>query len=259
VAGKHFSCKIIEKTWVTPTVMQIRFEASKRFSFEPGQFLSVVVPVGAGQKPVRRIYSLSAAPHERYYELCVKHMNGPGTNYLKSLNVGDSFDAAAPYGDLVYETKAGRNAVFISTGTGIAPFKSIVQSKRFKDHFPDRAFMVFGARTVDEIIYPGMFAKLGMKEVNCVSDQPAPLPKGVFQGRVTDWLKSLPADWDWQITDFYLCGNGAMVADVVKFLKNIHHVPESSIHKEVYFITSAVPAAGQERPPAIVAQIRKAV
>ena len=46
---------------------------------------------------------------------------GPGSNYLASLKVGDTFKAFAPYGDFMYDSASGRDACFISTGTGVAP------------------------------------------------------------------------------------------------------------------------------------------
>ena len=52
---------------------------------------------------------------------------------------------------------------------------------------------------------------------------------------MTDYLRSLPPDWAWDQTDFYLCGNGEMVAEVHKHLRG-RGVPEERIHQEVYFV-----------------------
>jgi ferredoxin-NADP reductase len=234
--AREYRCRLIEKTWVTPTVMRIRFEPGKGFSYEPGQFLSLIVP-REGQSPVRRAYSFASPGREQGYELCVKHVEGGlGSGYLARLSVGDCFRASAPYGHFLYETPPTRSACFISTGTGLAPLRSMVTSERFLENRPERAIMLFGARTEDEIIYPGFFESLGIEEIDAIS---APGKEfGGFKGRVTDYLRSLPRDWGWHSTDFYICGNGAMVTEVCKILRDGNGVPEANIHKEVYFTPS---------------------
>ncbi|MEK6579196.1 MAG: FAD-dependent oxidoreductase [Bdellovibrionota bacterium] len=238
--ARQITCDVTQIIWPTPTVMQIRFRPSKPFTFKPGQFLSILVPPDKSKnhkKAVKRAYSFSSAPNapeaERY-ELCVKYVKGGiGTEFLKSLKVGDTFKAMAPYGDFEYLLpKSGRSVCFISTGTGIAPFKSIVLSKEFAEHFPKSAYCLFGAPTKEEIIYPGLFESKGVKTVYALD-----LEKSAghfFKGRVTDFLKALPRHWHWHSTDFYLCGNPMMVDDVVQFLKGAHGVDDSAIHRESF-------------------------
>jgi len=214
--------------------MRIRFEPSKEFQFQPGQFVSLIIPrQSESQKPFRRAYSLSCAPHEGY-ELCVKYYeNGVGSQYWAGLHVGDCFEITAPYGDFQYDSDWNRNVVFISTGTGITPFLSMIRDRKIQEHPPKRLISVFGARTVDEVISPGLFEKKGFESVVCLSR--ARGDWGGFSGRVTDYLKSLPSDWIWHNTDFYLCGNGDMVSQVRNLLLNGRGVPEASIKQEVFF------------------------
>jgi ferredoxin-NADP reductase len=224
---------VIRKTWLTPTVVELRFEPSRKFSFEPGQFVSVLIPspTGAG-KPLRRAYSLALASHEGY-ALCVKMVpRGPGSSYIASLREGDTFKAFAPYGDFFYVPETGRAACFISTGTGVAPLFSMVRSKAFRESEAPQSISIFGARTEDELILPGLFTSLGLIEVNAVSRASSEYQG--FHGRVTDYLKALSSDWPWFETDFYLCGNGAMVSEVRKHLRG-RGVPDGHIHQEVYF------------------------
>jgi NAD(P)H-flavin reductase len=229
--AREFECRVTETLWLTPTVLRIRFEPAKAFKFDPGQFLSLMVPKPfappGGPARLRRIYSF-AAPAEKGYELCIKQTNGPGPRYLSSLKKGDRFKASAPYGDFVYEPREGRSACFISTGTGIAPFRAIALSRAFQENPPVKAYSLFGARTPDEILYRGEFEAAGVGEIHCVS-QP---PEGWngFQGRVTDYLRSL-------------------VAEVRRLLRDVRGVPSSAIHQEVYF----APPASQgpaTKPPA---------
>jgi ferredoxin-NADP reductase len=237
-------CKVLSKLWLTPTVLQLRFEPSRKFSFEPGQFLSVFVPVMDSRgRPLRRIYSM-ASPNDGVYELCIKQVHGPGTSYLCGLEVGDEFKASAPYGHFCYETEPTRSACFIATGTGVAPFRSMVLSRRFAENRPENALLLFGARSEEEIIYTDDFESRGVQVVNAIS-RPSYRFEG-FQGRVTDYLRSLPVDWAWHSTDFYLCGNGEMVSEAVRLLRFGRGVPLSAIHQEVYFSTHAPATAYAE-------------
>jgi ferredoxin-NADP reductase len=232
VPAREYLCKVLQIKWLTPTVFDLRFEPTRKFRFDPGQFVSVIVPQGEDRKPLRRAYSL-AVPPEQGWGLCVKVVTGgPGSTYLASLKPGDTFRASAPYGHFLYDHESGRDACFVSTGTGVAPFLAMIESGAYRDSPPQRATSIFGARTEDEIIYPGYFARLGLTEVNAIS-RPGPTFAG-YRGRVTDYLRGLPADWPWDQTDFYLCGNGEMVDEVKRILK-ARGVPEAHIHKEVYF------------------------
>jgi Na+-transporting NADH:ubiquinone oxidoreductase subunit F len=243
--------------WLTPTVIRLRLEPPKKLRFTAGQFLSIVVPRGFSppaelreraqqgqyrslasryplEQPLWRVYSFASEPEEKYLELCVKHVDGgAGSSYVASLRVGDLVTTRAPYGDFFFETEPSRNACFISTGTGIAPFRSMVRSRHWETAAPRSALVISGARTSDEILYAGEFEPYGVESVYAVSDPD--MGWSGFRGRVTDYLRSLPLDWHWQTTDFYLCGSPAMVQEVRSILVNARSVPQTAIIQEAYF------------------------
>lgn len=231
-------CTVTELAWISPTVMKLRFEPSKKFRFEPGQFLSVFVPNPDGSKKLlRRAYSF-ANPYDLAvndgYELCVRKVpNGIGTSFLASLQVGDKFEATAPYGDFVYRTpEQGTSVCFIATGTGIAPFRAMILSKEFQENPPEKTTVLFGLSNEKEIFYQGELERAGVEVVHAVPHASDNWPG--FHGRVTDYLKQLPNTWAWHGTQFYICGNPNMVIDVHKFLTQSHGVAESSILKELF-------------------------
>lgn len=246
-------CRVIAKRWLTPTVMGLEFEPSKKFRFEGGQFLSIYVPDEKGGKPLRRAYSFAShAAHapkgERPYQLCIKVLiGGPGSQYLATLEIGEAFDATAPYGDFLYESEEGRRICMIATGSGIAPFRAMALSEPFHKTPPSEAFLIFGARTADEILYPRFFESHGFNVFHAISTLPREQTnENLMPGRVTDCLRNLPADWGWQQTDFYLCGSGEMVQDVRRLLLS-RGVPAENIRQEVYFTQAASRVDSQKK------------
>lgn len=235
--ASKFECTVTESVWLTPTVLRIRFTTRKKIRFLGGQFLSIYVPDPKTGKQARRAYSFAGSAEEGRngsYELCVKYLpGGLGSEYIAGWKAGTTFTATAPYGHYVYTPLLpGQNACFISTSTGVAPNRSIVLSSSFQENPPERSFFIYGARTENEIIYPGEFEQLGLETVNAIS-QPGKDFKG-FHGRVTDYLRSLPVSWQWHNTDFYICGNPEMIDEVREILKGGHGVQGNRIHAESF-------------------------
>lgn len=236
MAASEFSCSVKKFRMLTPTVFEVCFDTADSFHFEAGQFISVVIP-GAGPKgrDLRRAYSIASGPETRPVELCVKLVEeGPGTNFLYKLKEGDTFRGFAPYGDFVYEPKPGRHACFIATGTGIAPFRSMVTSKAYQEQPPASALCLLGVRQQDELLYLDSMAQMdGLKWVSAVS-QPSTNWSG-YKGRVTDYIRNeLGAEYPWKETEFYLCGNGGMISEVKAILAD-RGVEKDSIHQEIYY------------------------
>jgi CDP-4-dehydro-6-deoxyglucose reductase len=237
----EYNCLVKSFKQVTPTVFEIAFvpqparEQSPEFQFEAGQFVSVIVPkAGPNGRDLRRAYSIASSPEARPVELCVKLVEGgPGTNYLYRLREGDQFKGFAPYGDFTFEQKPGRRACFIATGTGIAPFRSMLLSEAYRKAPPVSAWLLMGVRTEDELVYETELSQIsGVTWVSAVSQ-----PRGEFsgfKGRVTDWLRAQGDSFPWSETEFYLCGNGAMITEIKALLAD-RGVAKDSIHQEKYY------------------------
>ncbi len=236
MAATEFQCEVTTFRQLTPTVFETCFKTDLPLQFKGGQFISIVIP-GAGPKgrDLRRAYSIASEPDQRPIELCVKLVEGgPGTNYLYRLRPGDRFRGFAPYGDFIFEPKPGRDALFISTGTGIAPFRSMILSDAFRASAPRKATCLLGVREEEEILYDEeLRAVKGLTWVPCVSRPTSGKWRG-FQGRVTDWMRQ--AAISWTETEYYLCGAGAMI-DEVKAMLAEKGVAKESINQEVYYKT----------------------
>jgi len=106
-------------------------------------------------KPLMRAYSIASPNYEEELEfLSIKVPDGPLTSQLQNIQVGDElFVSSKPTGTLVIDhLLEGRNLYLISTGTGLAPFISIIQDPSVYERF-DKVILTHGVRYVSELAY----------------------------------------------------------------------------------------------------------
>ncbi len=233
--------KVRQKKFLTHDVFELILARPEGFEFEAGQYLSIVVPgAGPGGRNLRRAYSIASPPETPDLELCIKIVpGGPGTTYLNSLNEGSELQAQGPFGDFVLDHDQSLPCMFIGTGTGIAPLRSMILSKQWNSTAPV-AFLL-GVRAEQDIVYPELFSNDRPKALAQHSHVKIALsrPTGPwtgYRGRVTDYLRDLQAKAEWNLaqTHYYLCGSGAMIAEV-KELLGAQGVAKEQIHMEKYF------------------------
>ena len=127
--------------------------------FESGHFVMVGLEVDA--KPLMRAYSIASAHYEEHLEFfSIKVANGPLTSRLQHLKVGDPvLIGRKPTGTLVLtDLLPGRNLYLFGTGTGLAPFMSIIRDPDTYERF-ENVVLVHGVRKVDELAYADLIAQ----------------------------------------------------------------------------------------------------
>ena len=190
-----------------------------RFEFVAGQHVSLSI-TGDYQS---REYSIYSAEKGENLELLVKEVEGGYFSpKLKHLKVGDMVEVHGPFGKFGIDVKKKdtHKHVFIASGTGIAPFHSMVKS------YPDLNYhLIHGVRYAEEAYEMGDYSK--ERYTLCTSRDKS----GDFNGRVTDYLKNTEFDKD---TCFYLCGNSDMIFDSMEILSEKGFGREN-ITVEVYF------------------------
>ena len=231
----ELNCTVTENKWVTPTTFILKFKTEPTFQFIPGQFISTIIP-GAGPKgrDLRRAYSIASTPEEKEIALCIKKVTGgPGSTYLSQLSSGSSFKGLAPYGDFIYKTAEDRIPCFIATGTGVAPFRTILKSVQYRKNPAKKAICLFGTTFENELLYHEDLASIPELDLKvCLSREEQ--AHDYFKGRVTQCLRELAPQWEIDKIDFYLCGNGAMIKEVKEIL-NEYEVPKTAIYQEKYY------------------------
>lgn len=126
-------------------------DASVRFS--NGHFTMIGLRVN--DKPLLRAYSIASPNHEDHLEfLSIKVDQGPLTSRLQHIQVGDAIVVGRkPTGTLLIDyLLPGRHLYLLATGTGLAPFMSIVQDPQTYEKF-EQVVLVHGVRTVGELAY----------------------------------------------------------------------------------------------------------
>jgi ferredoxin--NADP+ reductase len=127
--------------------------------FESGHFVMVGLMVNG--KPLMRAYSIASAHYEEHLEFfSIKVPNGPLTSRLQHVKPGDPvLVGRKATGTLVLtDLLPGRHLYLFATGTGLAPFMSIIRDPDTYDRF-EKIVLVHGVRKVDELAYAELIAK----------------------------------------------------------------------------------------------------
>ncbi len=190
-----------------------------RFKFVAGQHISLSIK-GDYQS---REYSIYSAEESDNLEVLVKEVEGGYFSpKLKHLKPGDLLEVHGPFGKFgLDEKKRHTNQhIFIASGTGIAPFHSIVKS------YPDINYkVILGVRYVNEAYEIEDYDR--ERVTVCTSRD----ERGDFYGRLTEYIKTVEFDKN---SSFYLCGNSDMIFDAMEILKT-KGFDRESVTVEVYF------------------------
>jgi ferredoxin--NADP+ reductase len=121
--------------------------------FENGQFVMIGLEVNG--RPLMRAYSVASPNYEEHLEFfSIKVDNGPLTSRLQHLKEGDNIMVSKkPTGTLILsDLKPGKHLYLLSTGTGLAPFISVIQDPETYERF-EKVILVHGVRYVSEVAY----------------------------------------------------------------------------------------------------------
>lgn len=220
VAGYSHNIRPVEISFAEETVPGIRLLGFKRdFDFEPGQVLGVATE----EDGPRRLYSICSGNRDEEVVLLFNVIDeGFLTPRLAVLEQGDPLWITEPRGTF---TCSPGPAVWIATGTGIAPFYSM-----FRSGLSPGKRMIHGARYLEHFLFYDEFdAVLGDRYIRCCTGEEDP---AVYPGRVTRYLQDQP-QLDPQVK-YYLCGSAEMVVDTRDVLIG-KGVPFERIISEIYF------------------------
>lgn len=222
--------------------------------FENGQFCMIGIEVEG--KPLLRAYSVASANYEEHLEfLSIKVPDGPLTSRLCHMEVGDTvLVGRKPTGTLVLSNlKPGRNLYFFSTGTGLAPFMSLIRDPEVYEQY-EHIILTHTVRIKGELAYHDYISKelpnhefLGEEVAKKLIYYPAvtrePYP---VQDRITTLINNGRLFTDTQVPVMdpeldraMICGSPEMLADTQKLLESRGFVEGNSSQPGSYVIEKA--------------------
>lgn len=241
-------------TWVhhwNNHLFSFRTSRDPAFRFENGEFTMIGLQVNG--KPLMRAYSITSANYEEHLEFfSIKVPNGPLTSRLQNIKVGDSILInSKPTGTLLVDRLLPAKRLYIiATGTGLAPFLSIIRDPHTYEQF-DEVIIAHGVRRVSALAYKKMIteqlpkhALLGeivgpkLRYYPTVTREPYPR-----QGRLTDLIESGELYSDLKVPQanpqndrFMICGSMALNKDMINIL-NKRGFEESRRGQQAHFVT----------------------
>jgi len=218
------------------TLFSFKTTRDPALRFHNGHFVMIGLEVNG--KPLMRAYSIASANYEENLEfLSIKVQDGPLTSRLQHLKEGDEILVSRkPVGTLVADDlNPGKNLFLFGTGTGLAPFMSIVKDPEVYERF-EKVILVHGVRWVSELAYADFLQEeLPGNEFfgDVVRDKLVYYPTVTREefrnrGRITDLIESgklcqdigLPA-LNPETDRAMLCGSPHMLADVSALLDGL--------------------------------------
>lgn len=238
----------------TDSLFSFKTDRDPSFRFENGHF--TMIGLQADRRPLMRAYSIVSANYEDQLEFfSIKVPNGPLTSKLQHIKVGDRILVnRKATGTLVQDNLLpGKHLYLISTGTGLAPFLSIIKDPEIYERF-EKVILTHGCRTVAELAYQdfimnelpnheylGDVIKEKLIYYPTVTREPFK-----NQGRLTDLIRSgklfadihLPTP---TLTDdrFMICGSPSMLKETCDILNQVGFKESRQGYRGQYVIERA--------------------
>jgi ferredoxin--NADP+ reductase len=225
--------KVISVNHWNDTLFSFRTTRDAGLRFINGQFVMIGLEVEG--RPLTRAYSIASANHEEHLEFfSIKVANGPLTSRLQHLRPGDPIIVSKkPTGTLVlHDLKPGKRLFLFATGTGLAPFMSLIHDPETYERF-EKIILIHGVRWTNELAYHDYiehelasheyFGELAREQLIYYPT----VTREVFrnEGRLTDLIDSgkLFADIGQSPLDpehdrAMICGSPAMLTDTASLL-----------------------------------------
>ena len=208
--------------------------------FSNGHFTMIGLKVN--NKPLVRAYSIVSANYEEHLEfLSIKVPDGPLTSRLQHIQVGDSIVVGRkPTGTLVIDYLVpGKRLYLLSTGTGLAPFMSIVRDPETYEKF-EQVILVHGVRQVDELAYHDLLVEhlpnhefLGELVTSKLRYYPTVTREAYRNmGRVTELIESGKLSADLQVPLLNATDDRVMICGSPGMLRDLKHMLEGRGFKE---------------------------
>ncbi|MFK0569674.1 FAD-binding oxidoreductase [Endozoicomonas sp.] len=235
-----FPVTLSKKQQLSSNTLQLSFELvsgeSDRFSFVAGQFIQLFLEVDGTL--YKRSYSIANSPEDfnatGQIEVALSFVNeGIASEFFQKAEPGITINIAGPFGALILPETLPGQLVLVGTGTGIAPYRSMIPQLTVLADQGVSVTVVMGFRFRQESIYIDDFAKLSEVAHRICLSREADLHADQYEhaGYVQNQFESLNLNPEQDV--IYLCGNPGMIDDCVTLLRDMGFPPRQ-IKREKY-------------------------
>ncbi len=234
MATPIFAVRCLKNAVIARGTHEIVLERPEGFAYEAGQFVLWRVPSLDDPSDIQpRAYSIASSPEEDTLLFIIKRKDGGrASRWIEhALREGGSVDIQGPFGRFVLEHD-GRPLMFLSTSTGIAPFRSHVRAALASgDTRP--MDVVFGVRSEEDLFWLEEWSALCAKHphvrLHVTLSQPSAAWKGL-RGRIQQITPTILPDLSGHTV--YVCGNPDMTAEVKKLCLETWGLQKQHLHVE---------------------------
>ncbi len=213
----------------------IELPETEVFSFKAGQFVTLDLPIHEQRNKRWRSYSIASMPDgSNVIELAVVYVEGGlASKYIfNDIRVGSTFTLRGPQGIFVLPERIEKDMYFICTGTGIAPFRSMLHYINYHQ-IPHRQInLLFGTRTREDLLYADEMRELE-RMMPAFTYRPT-LSREEWEGD-TGYVHAIYEKLcvDKQPSMFMLCGWRAMIDEAKERIIKMGY-DKKDVHIEIY-------------------------
>lgn len=233
--------KVVEESATIRSLYLEPADGGAALPHQAGQHLPVRFTPPGSEKPLRRAYTISAAPSDRLLRISVR-AQGVASRHLHGLKAGDEIEALAPAGGFTIDTEAPRPAILLAAGIGITPMLAMLRQIVFeglRTRRPRPTVLFYSARSRAERAFDRELAQLvqagqgAVHVVRLLSDVADAEPERDYdiEGRLD--VAVLKAHLGFDDYDFYLCGPGGFMQSLHDGLRALS-ISEERINAEAF-------------------------
>lgn len=236
-----FDVRLTRSRMLSPNVRELHFERldGTTFDFQAGQWVSLVLPLPEGEG--RRAYSIASCPDgSPGLSIAVtKVEDGPGSTFLHTLDEGATIRAIGPQGFFTRPCGAKQPSLFIGTGTGVTPLRSMILDAIARDDDSPMT-LLFGVRHIEDRLYQDELESLAKEHPNFRVEYTLSKPPpnwsqrhGYVQLHVEELWRDLESK-SVGAPHAYICGLERMVGSVRDLLRKQMGIERKQVHSERY-------------------------
>jgi NAD(P)H-flavin reductase len=215
--GNRHTSRVLHRQWLTRDTFSLTVERPPDFHFRAGQRIRLLT---AGKT---RDYSLIPADRHDQLTLLIRSVaDGVVSSHLGRCPLGTAFDFTGPSGHFIHRPSS-RSAIWIATGTGIAPFVAMCRTGI------QGFVLLHGVRTVDDLYFRENIEPAATRYIPCLTSRTASPPPEAFPGRVTQYVQNHLPEGEY---DFYLAGRREMIAETMDIVDQ--RFPASRVYSEIF-------------------------